>query len=170
MPHNPELRASDGDRDRVAEALREHHAVGRLDADEFQDRLEATYRAKTLGELETVTADLPAQDLYAGLPVPADQRAHSGPRPGRRTRSDRPRGRMFLRGAWATWASVSAICVVIWLLTMIGHGWEYPWPVWVAGPWGAVMLAGQLFGGDDHHHHDTGGRRAARTALRDRRN
>jgi hypothetical protein len=64
MPGDPRLRASDADRDRVAALLREHHAAGRLTADEFQERLAATFAAKTMGELDELMADLPAIDLY----------------------------------------------------------------------------------------------------------
>jgi hypothetical protein len=64
MPPDPRLRASDADRDRVAALLREHHAAGRLTADEFQERLTATFAAKTFGELDELMADLPAIDLY----------------------------------------------------------------------------------------------------------
>jgi hypothetical protein len=64
MPGNPRLRASDADRDRVAALLREHHAAGRLTADEFQERLVAAFSAKTMGELDELMADLPAIDLY----------------------------------------------------------------------------------------------------------
>ncbi len=55
-----DLRASDADRDRVAEILREAMAEGRLDPEEHAERIEAVYRAKTLGELEPVVRDLPA--------------------------------------------------------------------------------------------------------------
>jgi hypothetical protein len=54
------LRASDADRDRVAEHLRDAMAEGRLDMDEFQERLETTYRARTYGELAPITRDLPS--------------------------------------------------------------------------------------------------------------
>ncbi|MGI5468953.1 DUF1707 SHOCT-like domain-containing protein [Streptomyces sp. CA-132043] len=55
----PELRASDADRDRVAEILRDALAEGRLRMEEFDERLEAAYQARTYGELEPLTADLP---------------------------------------------------------------------------------------------------------------
>ncbi|MGV9358716.1 DUF1707 SHOCT-like domain-containing protein [Streptomyces misionensis] len=55
-----ELRASDADRDRVAEVLRDALAEGRLDMGEFEERLEAAYRARTYGELAPLTRDLPA--------------------------------------------------------------------------------------------------------------
>lgn len=55
----PELRASDADRERVAEVLRDAVAEGRLDMEEFEERLDATFRARTYGELAPLTRDLP---------------------------------------------------------------------------------------------------------------
>jgi hypothetical protein len=63
----PDLRASDADRERVAEILRDALAEGRLDMAEFEERLDATYQARTYGELAPITRDLPA----AGVTVPA---------------------------------------------------------------------------------------------------
>ncbi|MGW3284445.1 DUF1707 SHOCT-like domain-containing protein [Streptomyces sp. NPDC001002] len=56
----PELRASDADRERVSEILRDALAEGRLDMEEFEERLEATYKARTYAELAPITRDLPA--------------------------------------------------------------------------------------------------------------
>ncbi|MCX4762448.1 DUF1707 domain-containing protein [Streptomyces sp. NBC_01275] len=55
----PDLRASDADRERVAEVLRDALAEGRLDMTEFEERLDQTYRARTYGELTPITRDLP---------------------------------------------------------------------------------------------------------------
>ncbi|MEV7886502.1 DUF1707 SHOCT-like domain-containing protein [Streptomyces sp. NPDC002817] len=55
----PDLRASDADRERVAEILRDALAEGRLDMEEFEERLDATYKARTYGELTPITRDLP---------------------------------------------------------------------------------------------------------------
>ena len=57
-PPHPELRASDADRERVAEVLRQAAGNGQLEIDELGERLEQTYGARTRGELETLTADL----------------------------------------------------------------------------------------------------------------
>lgn len=54
------IRASDADRDRIADILREALALGRLDAEEHSERIDAVYRAKTMGELEPLVRDLPA--------------------------------------------------------------------------------------------------------------
>lgn len=143
MPLNPDMRASDGDRDRVAESLREHCAVGRITVDELEERLEAVYAAKTLGDLERVTADLPEEDLYE-LPVPARREARSAP--ARKQGGDMLPKNAAL-AAWGTWAMVSGINFTVWLAVVIGTGESvYPWWIWVAGPWGLVLLAGTLLG------------------------
>ncbi|GAA1104344.1 DUF1707 SHOCT-like domain-containing protein [Nocardiopsis composta] len=64
------IRASDADRERVADRLREALAEGRLDQSEHEERLDELYRAKTIGELAEVTRDLPAPG--AGEPGPLD--------------------------------------------------------------------------------------------------
>lgn len=56
----PEMRASDAERERVAERLRDAVAEGRLDMEEFDQRLDAAYRARTHGDLEPLVRDLPA--------------------------------------------------------------------------------------------------------------
>src|SRR4051794_5960493 len=64
------LRASDAERERVAEALRRHHLDGRLDTEELQERLERAYAARTTGELAPLLADLPAEREPARGPRP----------------------------------------------------------------------------------------------------
>ncbi|MFE3324599.1 DUF1707 domain-containing protein [Streptomyces sp. NPDC059176] len=56
----PEMRASDAERERIAERLRDAVAEGRLDMEEFEERLDAAYKARTHGELEPLVRDLPA--------------------------------------------------------------------------------------------------------------
>ncbi|MGW7264769.1 DUF1707 SHOCT-like domain-containing protein [Streptomyces sp. NPDC054842] len=73
----PELRASDADRERVAEVLRDALAEGRLDMDEFEERLEAAYRARTYGELAPITRDLPGAEVVAPV-FPAGPPAERG--------------------------------------------------------------------------------------------
>jgi hypothetical protein len=53
------MRASDSDRDRVADQLREAVAEGRLTAEEHAERLDALYQAKTYAELAPIVHDLP---------------------------------------------------------------------------------------------------------------
>ena len=69
-PYEPgKLRASDSDRERVAQVLHTALAEGRLTVAELQERLDIVYASKTLGELEPVTRDLPGhQDLVPRPP------------------------------------------------------------------------------------------------------
>jgi DUF1707 SHOCT-like domain len=60
---DPNLRAADADRERIAERLRKSHAEGRLDMTEFQERLDGCYQAKTIGELRELVRDLPREEL-----------------------------------------------------------------------------------------------------------
>jgi hypothetical protein len=59
---DPNLRASDADREAIGERLRQHHAEGRLDTEEFQQRIDACYQAKTIGELDQLLTDLPREE------------------------------------------------------------------------------------------------------------
>lgn len=68
----PEMRASDAERERVAEILREAVAEGRLEMEEFEQRLDATYKARTHGELVPIVRDLPGIGA-AVAPVAAGQ-------------------------------------------------------------------------------------------------
>ena len=54
------VRVSDADREATVEALREHYFAGRLDVDEFTERVEQAYGARTLEELEQVERELPS--------------------------------------------------------------------------------------------------------------
>jgi Domain of unknown function (DUF1707) len=158
MPADPRIRASDEDRDRVATLLREHHAVGRLTAEEFNERLDKVYAARTMGDLDVLLADLPGIDLHrlpdASLPRYRGPAAGHGSLPatwghGQLSRS----GGRFSHGwqaAWGSWLSVSAIFIVIWVLSGAG----YPWFLWIVGPWGAAIFARWISGrhpGQDHH-------------------
>jgi uncharacterized membrane protein len=66
------MRVSDADRERVTARLREHFAEGRLTQEELDERITATLKAKTFGDLRRVMADLPE-------PEPAGAQAGPGP-------------------------------------------------------------------------------------------
>src|SRR3954471_17491419 len=99
MTLNPEMRASDADRDRVASSLREHCAQGRISVDELDGRLEAVYSARTIGDLQKVTDDLPEEDMYE-LPVPASRQS---------TPARRPSAALSRQGGWkADWGAYAS--------------------------------------------------------------
>ncbi|MFF9775584.1 DUF1707 domain-containing protein [Streptomyces sp. NPDC013978] len=64
-----ELRASDADRDRIADLLRDALAEGRLTAEEHAERVEGVLAAKTVGELDVFVRDLPAGQARQAGPV-----------------------------------------------------------------------------------------------------
>ncbi|MCP2343310.1 DUF1707 SHOCT-like domain-containing protein [Actinomadura rupiterrae] len=143
MASNPDIRASDADRDRVAAGLREHTAEGRLTMVELEERLEAVYSARTMGELDELTADLPEADLHH-RPIPAYQRATVAPR------SHGGQVWTGTRAMWGAWAVVSSLNLVIWaIIAVTAPVVPYPWWLWVAGPWGALLLLRSLFGGPE---------------------
>jgi len=61
------LRASDADREQIAERLRHATAEGRLTPDELEERLGALYRSRTYGELDALVSDLPVTRAPAAV-------------------------------------------------------------------------------------------------------
>lgn len=146
-PVDPFVRASDADRDAVAGRLREAHAEGRLTVEEFTERLDAAYAARTHGDLVPLTSDLPTSQGTAGRrPRTGDEAAPARREAGRGDGLERG-----LRAAWGVWATAVLVNLVIWGLVSISNAeLAYFWPIWVAGPWGAVLLAATVFGRRDH--------------------
>jgi len=56
---DPDLRASDAERNEVADKLSRHYADGRLDQTEFKARLDRALGATTRGDLDGLFDDLP---------------------------------------------------------------------------------------------------------------
>ena len=70
-PGDPsQLRISDADRHKVADLLRDAAGEGRIDIEELDERLEATYAAKTYADLVPITIDLPAHPQHSAPAVP----------------------------------------------------------------------------------------------------
>ena len=106
------LRASDADRDRLADELRAHAVAGRIDTDELEERLQSAYAARTLGELDALRRDLPATPEQVALAL--------------RER----RSQLVRRTIQETGGSLGAfaICTAIW----IGSGANgFFWPMFV---------------------------------------
>ena len=112
------LRASEDEREHTAALLREHCQQGRLGIDEFAERLDVTFAARTRGELDALLDDLPAQ----------------GPQPTCGA----------LRRHVRTFLLVNALLVSAWLLTGAG----YFWPMWPFLGWGIGLAAHALAGDD----------------------
>lgn len=75
---------------------------------------------------------------------------------------------MDARGVGA-WLGAVSVSVVVWLLVCVSAGHlVYFWPMWVAGPWGAVLIAGTITGIANGDHEREVERRATRREERRR--
>jgi hypothetical protein len=116
------LRVGNAEREATAASLREHYAHGRLTIEEFQQRLDATFAAKTELDLTKITSDLPHTPAFSrSRPAPqplAGARGTSGSGAGSdRTTAQGPRRRRS--GPWA-WAPVNLAIFVIALFLIVG--------------------------------------------------
>lgn len=139
--HQPHLRAADTDRADVAAVLGEHMAAGRLTLDEYDQRLTRAYAARTFGELAELTADLPAtRSRRPAEPVQAAPVTGGGLAAWHGVDPD----------SWRSWLTTALIVIGVWATISLAE-WElrYFWPMWVIGPWGAVLLAQTLMGKGD---------------------
>jgi class 3 adenylate cyclase len=112
----PSVRASDADRDRVAELLRHHYGAGRLTDDELSERVEAAYDVRTVSELQALTADLPSTRA-----------------PGRR----RSGLETSFRIHFTIFLAVNLGLIAIWAVA----GGGYFWPIWPILGWGIGVAA-----------------------------
>ncbi len=130
-----ELRAGDEDRERVAHRLRIALDEGRLNLYEYDDRLREAYAARTYAELDKLLADLPTPKGELAVP----QRG-AVDRPGPDGRYPEAT-RRWLIDTWTEWLRANAICIGIWGVMALAAGrWVFFWPLFVAGPWGVVLL------------------------------
>ena len=115
------LRVGDAERELVAGRLADHHAAGRLTFDELDERLTATWSARTRADLAATLGDLPIS--APPPPTPSDRRPP-------------PPAATGWRGHLASYLAVIAVLWLIWALT--GNG--YPWPIWPMLGWGLGLL------------------------------
>jgi hypothetical protein len=114
------MRASDADRAAMAERLRQHYTEGRLDAQEYDERIDRCYAAKTVGELDELFMDLP----------------RSAPRD-----SEPERGYRGYRGGLPPWrfAAIAAVIVALVVISVVtgAHLFWLAWPLFfIFGPFG----------------------------------
>src|SRR2546423_7151070 len=115
-----ELRASDEEREQTADALRRHYAAGRIHADEFEERVDRAYRAKTRGDLDALVIDLPSD------------------RGGRAIKRMREANRRAWRAHATSYVAVNGGLVAI--LAATGRGGV--WPRRAMALWGLVLGGG----------------------------
>jgi hypothetical protein len=136
-PGRDAMRAADEDRQKVAERLHAALNEGRLTLAEYDDRVRTAYAAKTYADLDALLNDLP--NRTGTVAVPSVQRPMPKPPADRNRRL--PLALMIL---WTVWGGIVGVNVVIWLLVSLTTDWTYPWPIWVAGPTGAALLAATI--------------------------
>ena len=115
---NASMRASDADREVVRTVLVDAYGDGRLTREEYDDRLNALYGSRTLGELPSLVADLTPTGSPTAVPAPlrpANLRAQGA----RKWRKD-------VEESFAAFLVPSAICTVIWIA--VGGGGFF-WPM-----------------------------------------
>ena len=127
----PERRASDADRDRAVERLTRHMVAGALTADELAARTAEAYAARTTGDLERVTRELPR------LPEPP--------------LLTRLADRLPLRTHVITYLVANAILVGVWTVTReqdpgpTDEGFGLLWPFWIMLAWGVLLTGHALY-------------------------
>ena len=120
---------SDAERAAVQERLRDAVGAGQLDLHEFDERAKTLWASKTRGELDRLTADLPA------LPPPPPP---APAKPRQRIFSD-DAGGVTLRVLSTLWVCALSINLVVWtLVALSSDGPVHFWPMWLL-PSGAVL-------------------------------
>lgn len=142
-PARLDIRIGHVEREAAVNRLHSAFSEGRLDVAEFDQRVAQAYAARTAGELVPLTADLPAVDSSRGRTAEPAAAPPSAPRTAERDRANAGRALVW---AWRAWALAVSVNLIIWVLVSFGTGdVAYFWPMWVAGPWGAVLVVGTLF-------------------------
>lgn len=117
-----ELRASDRDREQVAQLLEEHYAAGRLTFDEVQQRIDSAYSSRTYGDLRALLRDLPATRPNQAPHKPAAITFDAPLFVRVRVSNLSPTARKLL----ARYVAITALLIVIWAAT----GASFFWPIW----------------------------------------
>jgi hypothetical protein len=131
VPYDASLRASDDERNAVADRLSRHYAEGRLDEPEFKTRLDTAMSATTRGDLHGLFHDLPTLPSEPPPPPPRHRRMLPW---------------VFLIGFLAI---VAGATIPFYPL------YHVPWILFA---FVAFMLWRRAAGGHSHHHQVGGGR------------
>ena len=120
MSTGPDLRIGDAEREAAATHLREHYSQGRLSLDEFNQRLDAVFAAKTQRQLESLTADLP-RSAAPSAPLPVTAAGDGGRERAGQDSGPGPRARLGF-------IPVVIAALATWLLIVQIPLRAFPWP------------------------------------------
>jgi hypothetical protein len=129
--HVPAMKASDADRDHVLAVLSENFEAGRLTSEELEERIGKALAARTLDELDALTADLPT----GGPAAPADPSA-----------SGRPFSPGLARLPIVAVLAVVVIAGVLVVATAAGHASRFLWLLIVVPIVARRLAAGRGWG------------------------
>jgi hypothetical protein len=124
MAKRATLRASDADREHVAERLRKATAEGRLLAEELEERLGAAFTARTYGELDGLVSDLPGESLDR-------RRSGSGVRP-------------WVGPAIGLAIAIPIVVALIAAVLFVVTGIVAAWMFWIVLGWWAIGRRGRV--------------------------
>jgi Domain of unknown function (DUF1707) len=127
MASNSSLRASDADREAVAERLRRATVEGRLEPDELEERLHSALRARTYGDLRRLLSDLPVR------PPAWEQRGAEV----------MPAARIALAVALRV-AIALAVVIVVLIVAALMAAWWVLWAIVWLGLWGHRSCSARL--------------------------
>jgi hypothetical protein len=128
-PAAASLRASDRDREVVLGLLAEAYADGRLNREEYDERADVAGRARTLGELPPVVADLVPQTAPRADRLAWVSTEELRERALRAYQASR-------REAFSGLVTVTVVLSIVWFVT----GGGFYWPVFVVLVGGANLL------------------------------
>ncbi|OMC02898.1 hypothetical protein A5733_24950 [Mycobacterium sp. NS-7484] len=127
LPTVEPARAGDRERERTANDLGQALTQGYLTMPEYEDRLQATFRAQTTDALGQLVADLPVTRL----------RRHDPRRRAAQQRAAQISVGIHLAG----YVAGSLLMLGIWLAVGLGGGGWYFWPVWPIMGWGIGVVS-----------------------------
>ena len=152
-----EMRAGDADRQAVADRLKTALDEGRLNLNEYDERLQKTYAAKTYADLDGLLDDLPG----VAPPQRSQVAAYQAPQPPMSEPVERQHNALSWIGPYG---GVVVVCILIWAISSFSSGHlTYFWPVWMLIPLVLGMFGRAAGQGSDSD------REARRAARRDRR-
>jgi len=128
------MRAGDADRQRIADQLKSALDEGRLDLNEYDERVQRAYSARTYGDLDGLLDDLPGT---VGVQHSQVQPHSPAPQPAAVAKEDANHGG---RHTFTSALTAFLICTVIWAISSFSSGHAYYfWPAWVLIP---VIITG----------------------------